>query len=98
MVQGEAPATMNPRPSQPSPARRKFKVHQEMFMQAQVITSSMRPTVALADYDFLRATYDMLLRAPVRNQAAIDAAFDALDAAHARLKAAHLRQHNGLMN
>lgn len=67
-------------------------------MQAEVITSGgMRPTVALADYDFLRATYDMLLRAPVRNQAAIDAAFDALDAAHARLKAAHLR-HAVLMN
>lgn len=67
-------------------------------MQAQVITSGIRPTVALADYDFLRATYDMLLRAPVRNQAAIDAAFDALDAAHARLKAAHLRQHTRRMN
>ncbi|RZJ27051.1 MAG: hypothetical protein EOO54_00640 [Haliea sp.] len=67
-------------------------------MQAQVITTNMRPTVALADYDFLRATYDMLLRAPVRNQGAIDAAFDALDAAHARLKAAHLRQHITLMN
>ena len=67
-------------------------------MQAQVTTTNMRPTVALADYDFLRATYDMLLRAPVRNQAAIDAAFDALDAAHARLKAAHLRQHTALMN
>jgi len=69
-----------------------------MFMQAQVITSAMRPTVALADYDFLRATYEMLLRAPVRNQAALDAAFDALDAAHARLKAAHLQQHLALMN
>ncbi|MDO8388207.1 MAG: hypothetical protein Q7T13_17650 [Polaromonas sp.] len=67
-------------------------------MQAEVITlGGMRPTVALADYDFLRATYDMLLRAPVRNQAAIDAAFDALDAAHARLKAAHLK-HAVLMN
>lgn len=75
-----------------------FEINQEMFMQAQVITSAMRPTVALADYDFLRATYDMLLRAPVRNQAAINAAFDALDAAHERLKAAHLRQHMGLMN
>jgi hypothetical protein len=77
---------------------RRFKVNQEMFMQAQVITSAMRPTVALADYDFLRATYEMLLRAPVRNQAALDAAFDALDAAHARLKAAHLQQHLALMN
>ncbi len=74
------------------------EVNQEMYMQAQVITSEMRPTVALADYDFLRATYDMLLRAPVRNPAAIDAAFEALDAAHARLKAAHLRQHTALMN
>jgi hypothetical protein len=72
--------------------------NQEIFMQAQVITSGMRPTVALADYDFLRATYDMLLRAPVRNQAAIDAAFEALDAAHARLKAAHLKQRLALMN
>lgn len=60
-------------------------------MQAEVITSEMQPTVALADYDFLRATYDMLLRAPVRNQAAIDAA-------HARLKVAHLKQHAVLMN
>jgi len=67
-------------------------------MQAQVITSTMRPTVALADYDFLRATYDMLLRAPVPNQAAIDAAFDALDAAHARLKAAHLKRDAALLN
>lgn len=67
-------------------------------MQAQVITSNMRPTVALADYDFLRATYDLLLRAPVPSQAAIDAAFDALDAAHARLKAAHLNHHPALMN
>lgn len=75
------------------------EVNQEMFMQAEVITSTaMRPTVALADYDFLRATYDMLLRAPVRNQSAIDAAFEALDAAHARLKAAHLQQHVRLMN
>lgn len=67
-------------------------------MQAYVITSSMRPTVALADYDFLRATYDMLLRAPVPNQAAIDAAFEALDAAHARLKAAHLQRRIVLLN
>jgi hypothetical protein len=70
-----------------------------MFMQADVITTTgMRPTVALADYDFLRATYDMLLRAPLRNPAAIDAAFEALDAAHARLKAAHLRQCAALLN
>lgn len=68
-------------------------------MQADVITTTgMRPTVALADYDFLRATYDMLLRAPVRNPAAIDAAFEALDAAHARLKAAHLGQCAPLLN
>lgn len=59
-------------------------------MQARVITFPLRPTVALADYDFLRATYDVLLRAPVPNQAAKDAAFEALDAAHARLRAAHL--------
>ena len=67
-------------------------------MQAQVITSYVRPTIALADYDFLRATYDMLLRAPVPNPEAIDAAFDALDAAHNRLKAAHLQQRATLLN
>ncbi len=67
-------------------------------MQAQVFTSYVRPTSALADYDFLRATYDMLLRAPVPNAAAIDAAFDALDAAHERLKAAHAQLRTGLLN
>lgn len=67
-------------------------------MQAHLTTSHMRPTVALADYDFLRATYDMLLRAPVPDRRAIDAAFAALDAAHARLKAAHLQQACGLLN
>lgn len=74
------------------------KIYQETHMQAHVITSTSRPTVALADYDFLRATYDLLLRAPVRNQAAIDAAFEALDAAHARLKAAHLEHCAALLN
>ncbi|GAB3479480.1 hypothetical protein GCM10011496_35170 [Polaromonas eurypsychrophila] len=74
------------------------EIHRETHMQAHVITSTLRPTVALADYDLLRATYDMLLRAPVRNPAAINAAFEALDAAHARLKAAHLRQCAALLN
>ena len=67
-------------------------------MQAHLTIAPMRPTVALADYDFLRATYDMLLRAPVPDQRAINAAFAALDAAHARLKAAHLQQAFGLLN
>ena len=68
-------------------------------MHAEVITCYTRPTVALADCDFLRATYDVLLRAPVPNQAAIDAAFEALDAAHARLRAAHLQARQpGLLN
>ncbi|MDI1239000.1 MAG: hypothetical protein PSV26_16075 [Polaromonas sp.] len=67
-------------------------------MQAHLTSSHTRPTVALADYDFLRATYDMLLRAPVPDQRAIDAAFAALDAAHARLKAAHLQRVLGLLN
>lgn len=61
-------------------------------MQAQVITSYMQPTVALADYDLLRATYDLLLHSPVPNPAALDAAFEALDAAHIRLKTAHQQQ------
>lgn len=67
-------------------------------MQAHLTRSYMRPTVALADYDFLRATYDMLLRAPVPDRRGINAAFAALDAAHARLKAAHLQQAVGLLN
>lgn len=48
-----------------------------------------RPSVALADYDFLRSTYEVLLRAPVQNPSAINAAFEALEAAHERLRAAH---------
>ena len=58
-------------------------------MQAQAATMYPRPTVALADYDFLRSTYEILLRAPVQNLAAINAAFQALEAAHERLRAAH---------
>jgi len=49
------------------------------------------PRVELADYDFLRATYEALLRAREPDHAAIDAAFDALEAAHERLRAAHRR-------
>ena len=60
-------------------------------MQAEVMTSFKRPTVALADHDFLRVTYDVLVGAIVPNQAAIDAAFEALDAAHSRLRAAHFQ-------
>ncbi|MES2946134.1 MAG: hypothetical protein V4772_24965 [Pseudomonadota bacterium] len=52
-------------------------------------TFYQRPTVALADYDFLRSTYEILLRAPVPNPSAINAAFEALEAAHERLRAAH---------
>ena len=58
-------------------------------MHANPATTNLRPTVALADYDFLRSTYEVLLRAPVPNPPAINAAFEALDAAHQRLKAAH---------
>ena len=53
-------------------------------MLAQVIIFSMRPTVALAVYDFLQAKYDVLLRVWVSNQAAKDAAFEAIYAAHSR--------------
>ncbi|RYG07748.1 MAG: hypothetical protein EON92_17870 [Burkholderiales bacterium] len=67
-------------------------------MQTQTALSSPRPTVALADYDFLRSTYEMLLRAPVPNHDAIHAAFQSLDAAHARLRAAHLNLRNSLLN
>ena len=48
-----------------------------------------RPSAALADYDFLRSTYEILLRAPSPNHLAIDAAFQALEAAHERLQTAH---------
>ena len=67
-------------------------------MHAKADTASLRPTVALADYDFLRSTYEILLRAPVPNPSAINAAFEALDAAHQRLKAAHLTQVNANMS
>lgn len=59
-------------------------------MQGTIDPVPIRPTVALADYDFLRSTYDILVRAPVPNGAAINAAFEALDAAHKRLTLAHL--------
>ena len=59
-------------------------------MLARVIIFPMRPMVALADYDFLQAKYDVFLRVSVPNQAAKDAAFEALDAAHSRLREAHL--------
>jgi hypothetical protein len=58
-------------------------------MYAPATHLAPRPTVALEDYDFLRSTYELLMRAPVPNRAAIDKAFAALDAAHERLKAAH---------
>ncbi len=58
-------------------------------MHAYAANMNPRPTVALADYDFLRSTYEMLLRAPVPNPSAINAAFDALESAHDRLKVAH---------
>ena len=60
-------------------------------MQAEVMISFKRPTVALAARVFLRAVYYLLPRALVPNQAAIDAAFEALDAAHARPQAAHFQ-------
>jgi hypothetical protein len=58
-------------------------------MQTHLANTHTRPTVALADYDFLRLTYEILLRAPVPNYSAINAAFQALEAAHERLQAAH---------
>lgn len=67
-------------------------------MHAQAINHYPRPTVALADYDFLRSTYEMLLRAPVPNYSAINNAFEALEAAHARLKAAHDQLRANLFN
>lgn len=67
-------------------------------MQTHSIHSYPRPTVALADYDFLRSTYEMLLRAPVPNHAAIDAAFRSLEAAHDRLRTAHDNLQAGLLN
>lgn len=56
---------------------------------SQGSTSSYRASVALADYDLLRSTYEVLLRAPVPNYPAINAAFASLESAHSRLRAAH---------
>ena len=67
-------------------------------MQTHFATMHIRPTVALADYDFLRSTYEILLRAPVPNYLAIHAAFQALEAAHERLQAAHRLLHDELLN
>lgn len=60
-------------------------------------TVHLQPSTALADYDFLRSTYELLLRSPQPNVAAINAAFDALDAAHGRLKSAHVHLAKGLL-
>ena len=67
-------------------------------MQTHFVTMQIRPTVALADYDFLRSTYEILLRAPVPNYPAINAAFQALEAAHERLQAAHEQLRDDLLN
>lgn len=67
-------------------------------MQTYPASVHIRPTVALADYDFLRSTYEILLRAPKPNYPAISAAFQALDAAHDRLQVAHQRLLDGLNN
>ena len=56
---------------------------------SQSFTSRHRTAVALADYDFLRSTYEILLRAPVPNHPAIHAAFESLECAHQRLRDAH---------
>lgn len=48
-----------------------------------------QPDAPLEDDDFLRSTYQVLLRAQQPNAAAIHAAFDALQAAHRRLQLAH---------
>lgn len=58
---------------------------------ADAFTRAAQPANAMADYDFLRATYEALLRARHPDLTAIHAAFEALDAAHARLKTMHLR-------
>ena len=54
--------------------------------------------VALADYDFLRSTYEVLLRAPVPNYSAIDAAFESLECAHQRLRDAHRQLRASILN
>lgn len=64
-------------------------MHTQTASSVQVISGARHAASAMADYDFLRATYEMLLRAPHPNRSAINHAFDALDAAHARLKASH---------
>lgn len=67
-------------------------------MQTHLTSFAPRPTVAMEDYDFLRSTYEMLLRAPVPNYSAINNAFEALEAAHTRLQAAHAHLRATLLN
>lgn len=67
-------------------------------MQTHFTAMHIRPTVALADYDFLRSTYEILLRAPVPNYPAINAAFQALEAAHERLQEAHQHLCDDMLN
>lgn len=67
-------------------------------MQPHFATRHTRPTVALADYDFLRSTYEILLRAPVPNLNAIQAAFEALAGTHERLQRAHHQLMDTLLN
>jgi hypothetical protein len=67
-------------------------------MQTHFGIMHTRPTVALADYDFLRSTYEILLRAPVPNYTAINAAFEALEGAHERLQRAHEQLMDQLRN
>jgi hypothetical protein len=67
-------------------------------MQTHFAAMQTRPTVALADYDFLRSTYEMLLRAPTPNPGAIQAAFEALENTHKTLHQAHQQLMEKLLN
>ena len=67
-------------------------------MQTHFGITHTRPTVALADYDFLRSTYETLLRAPAPNPSAIQAAFEALANTHNTLQQAHQQLMDKLLN
>lgn len=58
-------------------------------MQTHFGITHTRPTVALADYDFLHSIYEILLRAPAPSPSAIQAAFEALENTHKTLQQAH---------
>jgi hypothetical protein len=64
----------------------------------QDFAPAQRAIALIEDYDFLRSTFQALVRASTPNCRAINAAFGPLQPAHARLQAAHHKLNATLMN